>query len=177
MNSVELQTSRLVLREFVPADAPAVHAYASDESVTRHTDWGPNSAEETEEFFREALNAATAQLRDSYLFAITMNQSPAIGCARLGIVSRADRVGDLGYVLSAEYWGQGIATEATQRLLTFGFDDLGLHRIFATCHPENIGSVRVLEKAGFQLEGRLREDKLVRGAYRDSLLYAILGST
>ncbi len=174
---MELQTARLLLREFVSADAPAVHAYASDESVTRYTDWGPNTVEETEEFFREALSAVTSTPRDSFLFAVTLNQSPVIGCARLGIVSRGDRVGDLGYVLNAKYWGQGIATEATQRLLTFGFDDLGLHRIFATCHPENIGSARVLEKAGFQLEGRLREDKLVRGAYRDSLLYAILENT
>lgn len=174
---MELQTARLLLREFVPADAPAVHAYASDESVTRFTDWGPNTVEETEEFFQEALSAGKAQPRNSYLFAITLNQSPAIGCARLGIVSLGDRVGDLGYVLNAEYWGRGIATEATQRLLTFGFKDLGLHRIFATCHPDNIGSSRVLEKAGFQLEGRLREDKLVRGAYRDSLLYAILENT
>ena len=174
---MELQTARLLLREFVPADAPAVHTYASDENVTRYTDWGPNTTEETEEFFLEVLRAGEAQPRNSFLFAITLNQSPAIGCARLGIVSMADRVGDLGYVLNAEYWGQGIATEATQRLLTFGFEDLGLHRIFATCHPDNVGSSHVLEKAGFQLEGRLREDKLVRGVYRDSLLYAILEST
>lgn len=174
---MELHTARLLLREFVSDDAPAVHAYASDERVTRYTDWGPNTTEETEEFFREALNAVSSKPRDSYLFAVTLNRGPVIGCARLGIVNKGDRVGDLGYVLNAEYWGQGIATEATQRLLTFGFDDLGLHRIFATCHPENIGSARVLEKAGFQLEGRLREDKLVRGAYRDSLLYAILENT
>ena len=177
MNRVELQTSRLLLREFVSADALAVHAYASDERVTQYTDWGPNTAEETDEFFREAFTLVSAVPRDSYLFAVTLNQSPVIGCARLGIVSRVDRVADLGYVLNAEYWGQGIATEATRRLLTFGFDDLGLHRIFATCHPENIGSARVLEKAGFQLEGRLKEDKLVRGTYRDSLLYAILENT
>lgn len=171
---MELQTSRLVLREFALEVASAVHAYASDERVTRYTDWGPDTIEDTEGFFREALAAVVAQPRDSYLFAITINQSPAIGCARLGIVSRADRVGDLGYVLNAESWGQGIATEATKRLLAFGFDDLDLHRIFATCHPDNVGSARVLEKTGFQFEGRLREDKLVRGEYRDSLMYAIL---
>ncbi|MDP1719829.1 MAG: GNAT family N-acetyltransferase [Candidatus Nanopelagicaceae bacterium] len=171
---MELQTLRLILREFTLDDFSAVHAYASDEIVTRYTDWGPNTNEDTEEFFREALAAAIAEPRDSYLFAITINQSPVIGCARLGIISRADRVGDLGYLLNADFWGQGIATEATQRLLAFGFGELSLHRIFATCHPDNIGSSRVLEKAGFQLEGRLKEDKFVRGAYRDSLLYAIL---
>ena len=171
---MELRTPRLILREFTLEDFSAVHTYASDEIVTRYTDWGPNSVEDTEEFFREALSATMAEPRDSYLFAITINQSPVIGCARLGVVSRADRVGDLGYLLNVNFWGQGIATEATQRLLAFGFGELGLHRIFATCHPDNIGSSRVLEKTGFQLEGRLKDDKLVRGAYRDSLLYAIL---
>ena len=108
MISVELQTARLLLREFVSADAPAVHAYASDESVTRYTDWGPNTVEETEEFFREALSAVTSTPRDSFLFAVTLNQSPVIGCARLGIVSRGDRVGDLGYVLNAKYWDRAL---------------------------------------------------------------------
>lgn len=177
MSNVELQTPRLLLREFTYDDFSAVHAYASDETVTRYTDWGPNTINDTEEFFREAVNAANAQPRDSHLFAITLSQSPVIGCVRLGIVNRADRVGDLGYVLNAGFWGQGIATEATKRLLAFGFDELSLHRIFATCHPENVGSTRVLEKAGFQLEERLTDDKFVRGAYRDSLLYAILENT
>ncbi|MDP1712969.1 MAG: GNAT family N-acetyltransferase, partial [Candidatus Nanopelagicaceae bacterium] len=107
---MELQTPRLILREFTLDDFSAVHAYASDEIVTRYTDWGPNTTEDTEEFFREALAAAIAEPRDSYLFAITINQSSVIGCARLGITSRADRVGDLGYLLNADFWGQGIAT-------------------------------------------------------------------
>lgn len=171
---MELRTPRLILREFTLEDFSAVHTYASDEIVTRYTDWGPNSVEDTEEFFRETLAATLAEPRDSYLFAITIDQGPVIGCARLGVVSRADRVGDIGYLLNANFWGQGIATEAAQRLLAFGFGELGLHRIFATCHPNNIGSSRVLEKTGFQLEGRLKDDKLVRGAYRDSPLYAIL---
>lgn len=177
MSDVELRTPRLLLREFTYDDFSAVHTYASDETVTRYTDWGPNSIDDTEEFFREALLVANAQPRDSYLFAISLSESPAIGCARLGIVSRAELIGDLGYVLNAGYWGQGIATEATKCLIDFGFNELGLHRIFATCHPDNIGSSRVLEKAGFQLEELLKEDKFVRGARRDSLLYAILEDT
>jgi len=59
----------------------------------------------------------------------------------------------------------GYATEAARRLLTFGFDELKLHRIFATCDPNNKGSVRVLEKTGMRCEGRLREHKRVKGKW------------
>ncbi|OIQ76734.1 putative ribosomal N-acetyltransferase YdaF [mine drainage metagenome] len=170
---MELMTPRLILREFTLEDEPAVHAYASDEAVIRYTDWGPNTVEDTKEFFRETFESAALEPRASYMLAITLPQGPLVGGVRLGITSRADHAADFGYVIDAKYWGQGIATEATKRLVAFGFDELDLHRIYATCHPENIGSARVLEKSGFQLEGRLRDDKFVRGAWRDSLLYAI----
>jgi RimJ/RimL family protein N-acetyltransferase len=69
-------------------------------------------------------------------------------------------------------WSQGYATEATRRLVRFGFDEFDLQRIEATCHPDNRASARVLEKAGFQYEGRMRDHLLVLGQWRDSLLYA-----
>ena len=59
-------------------------------------------------------------------------------------------------------------------LLRFGFGELQLRRISATCHPNNRASSRVLEKAGLLLEGRLRSHMLVRGEWRDSLLYAVV---
>jgi len=64
------------------------------------------------------------------------------------------------------------ATEAAELLLRFGVDHLQLRRISATCHPDNHASVRVLEKAGLEYEGRMRSHLFVRGAWRDSLLYA-----
>jgi L-amino acid N-acyltransferase YncA len=56
----------------------------------------------------------------------------------------------------------------------FGFTDLRLHRIWATCRPDNQGSARVLEKIGMELEGQLRDHILIRGQWRDSLLYAAI---
>jgi ribosomal-protein-alanine N-acetyltransferase len=76
--------------------------------------------------------------------------------------------------LTRRYWGQGYATETGKALLTFGFDGLGLHRIFATCDPANVPSAHVLEKIGMQREGRIREHKWAKRRWRDSLLYAIL---
>lgn len=72
------------------------------------------------------------------------------------------------------YWGQGFATEMANVLLAFGFEQLGMHRIFATCDPENIASFNVLEKAGFQSEGRIRDHLRINGGWRDSLIYSML---
>jgi RimJ/RimL family protein N-acetyltransferase len=69
-------------------------------------------------------------------------------------------------------WGPN--TEAARAVLEFGFADLGVRRIWATCRPENVGSCRVLEKIGMIREGHLREHVLIRGEWRDSLLYASL---
>jgi ribosomal-protein-alanine N-acetyltransferase len=59
-------------------------------------------------------------------------------------------------------------------VVAFGFERLGLERIHTTCDAENLASARVLEKTGMQLEGRLRHDMLIRGKWRDSLVYGIL---
>ena len=76
-------------------------------------------------------------------------------------------------MLAPECWGQGYATEVAPAVVGFA-RTLGMHRVEATCHPSNVRSVRVLEKAGLRLEGRLRDHLHVRGAWRDSLLFAVV---
>jgi RimJ/RimL family protein N-acetyltransferase len=76
-----------------------------------------------------------------------------IGSIELEVVSFEHRRGEIGYVLAREWWGLGYASEATRRLLAFGFDQLGLHKISATCDPENRASVAVLMKNGMHQEG------------------------
>jgi RimJ/RimL family protein N-acetyltransferase len=168
-----LETERLVLREFVADDVAAVHEYASDPEVSRFMTWGPNTFEATREFVATVI--ARPADGDEFGFAITLRDSGRlIGSVGIGIWSNEHRRGELGYVLHRAYWSQGFATEATRRIVRYGFDEMDLHRIEATCHPDNRGSVRVLEKAGFQFEGRLRGHMQARGQWRDSLLYAAI---
>jgi RimJ/RimL family protein N-acetyltransferase len=84
------------------------------------------------------------------------------------------REAGLGYTLNRRCWGQGYATEAATRIVQYGFEELGLHRIFAECRPENRASARVLEKIGLRQEGHLRENKWIRGRWEDTLLFAML---
>jgi ribosomal-protein-alanine N-acetyltransferase len=81
---------------------------------------------------------------------------------------------ELGYWLGVAYWGQGYATEASREMLRYGFEDLGLHRIFASHFKHNPASGRILKKIGMQYEGCLREHLLKWGKFVDSELYGML---
>ncbi len=170
-----LEMPRLVLRELHDDGAPAVHAYASDAEVVRYLDWGPNTPEDTARFLTAARAARDAVPRTAYHLAIVLRTTGhLIGGCRIEIRNAASGAGDLGYVLGRPHWGQGYATEAIRALVSFGFESLAFHRIWATCDARNAASARVLEKLGMKREGHLRHDVRRKGEWRDSYLYAIL---
>lgn len=164
---------RVRLREFAASDRPAVHEYASDPEVTRWSTWGPNTLEQTAAFVEEAALEQLNSERSVYSLAAVVDEK-VIASVGIWVTDSHDRNGELGYTFHREHWGNGYATEAVQQLLRFGFNTLKLERISATCHPNNLGSIRVLEKSRFRFEGRLHSHRLVRGIRRDSLLYSIL---
>ena len=96
-----------------------------------------------------------------------------VGLCGLVVLSGA-KDGEIWYLVDPEHWGRGIATEAVQQLLGFGFGELRLHRIWATCLPENPGSSRVLEKVGMRREGFLVKNLKIHGVWKSSFLYAML---
>lgn len=97
-----------------------------------------------------------------------------IGMIELNIRSHTDRSGEIGYIVHPDVWGQGVATAAARRMLKVGFEELQLHRIYATCDPRNSGSSKVLTKIGMTYEGRLRDALLIKDGWRDSLMFSML---
>lgn len=164
---------RFYLREFSIDDWQDVHNYASQVIVSQFQAWGPNTTEESLAFVKEAIEDASQLPRIRYAFAVVINES-VIGAGELFIRDQINRIGEIGYVIHPAYWGQGIATELSSLLINYGFDVLELHRIIATCDPRNFASVKVLEKIGMVIEGRMREHILLDDYWRDSLLFSIL---
>ncbi len=82
------------------------------------------------------------------------------------------QMGTLGYWIGAEFAQQGLMTDALQALAPYAFGDLGLHRLEAACLPRNTGSVRLLEKCGFQREGYAQDYLRIAGRWEDHLLFA-----
>lgn len=170
-----IRTERLVLRDFEEADWKSVHDYASDSEVVRYMPWGPNTIEDTRNFVRRAIAGLQEQPRRNYNLAVVLiSQNVLIGGCGIYVTNPDEREGYIGYVFNRNYWGKGYATETANALLKFGFSQLNLHRIFATCDPANAASAHVLEKIGMQREGHFREHKQVKGRWVDSLQYAIL---
>ena len=172
---VLLTTPRLILREYNQDDLPALYELDGDPETVRYVSYGPWTLEECRRDLEWHIEQQVVVPRSSYSLAVCLRaQERLIGWCALAVTSHKHHEAELGYALNRQYWGQGYIPEAARALLTFGFTTLGLHRVFATCHPENQASERVLQKLGMRKEGYLRENKWSKGAWRDSLLYALL---
>jgi RimJ/RimL family protein N-acetyltransferase len=170
-----IETDRLTLRELAEDDFDAVHAYASDPEVVEYVPWGPNTVQVTRDFIARHREKATAEPRLEYVFAVVpKGDERLVGTVGIYLPSAEAHLAMLGYAYGREAWGRGYATEAALAMVAMGFDVLGIQRIWASCDPANVGSARVLEKAGMRLEGRLRQDQNIRGALKDSLVWGIL---
>ena len=167
---------RVRLREIGPDDAPATMAWAADPEFFRYMAYTPMPDQAAEEeFLRGVHTQARARPRVQYHVGVVwLASDELIGMVRLGITSAQNREGDLGYGLRLDRAGQGITTEAAALLLGFGFETLGLHRVFAYHHPDNRASERVMEKLGMQREGRLRENLFEHDTWRDSVVHSVL---
>jgi len=97
-----------------------------------------------------------------------------IGMIGMMQISRKHRRAEVGYWLGKSYWGKGYAAEALRLMLRFGFEQLKLVRITAGVMHLNLTSARMLEKAGFTFEGRLRKNFMQHGQWLDELRYGIL---
>ncbi|WP_379159156.1 GNAT family N-acetyltransferase [Paenibacillus sp. sgz5001063] len=168
-----LETKRLIIREFTLEDMKAVHAYASDPLVAKYMIWGPNSEEDTGSYLNLTMEMQRQSLRRDFEFAVVLKQTRQLigGC---GIHVSESRQGEIGYCFNPLFWRKGYTTEAAEAVLDFGFRELELHRIYATCRPENVGSAKVMQKLGMAYEGHLREHMWYKGKWQDSYLYSIL---
>jgi ribosomal-protein-alanine N-acetyltransferase len=169
---MSLTTARLRFRPFVGADHAWLHPIASDPVVTRYTDWGPNSDDDTAAFLGEATAEGAAP--SPWTWAVTLADGTGIGSASLDVVSATHRRARVGYLVGPAHQGAGYGTEVATWLVARAFEEHGIRRVEATCHPDNTASARVLAKAGLLLEGRMRGHLLARGVWRDSLLWAAL---
>ena len=97
-----------------------------------------------------------------------------VGMMRIGVGSERHRSANIGYGVAPPFWGRGIASEAAALIVGFGFERLGMHRIWATHHPENVASRRVLDKLGFREEGRRRDARMIAGQWSDSVVCSLL---
>lgn len=168
-----LSGDRTRLREFRTEDLEDSLAVVADDAVTQWLSFDSLTREQQAARLADAIRRAGEQPRQEYYLALTsLHSDQLIGFARLGL--SGVRAAKLGYAVAAPQWGNGYATDATQMIVSFGFAQLGLHRVTAAIGPDNAASIRVVERLGFTYEGRLRDHVFTNGAWRDSDLYSVL---
>ena len=171
-----IETERLRLRPFSRGDVDAVFAYRQRDDVARFLFDEPMSREAC----AEAVQMRTTQTSwhtegDKILLAVERKQDHAmIGEVSLILRNEIARQGELGYIFSPDYHGHGYATEAARGLMEVGFEQAGLHRIYARCDARNEASYRLMERLGMRREAHFREHILVKGVWDEELIYALL---
>lgn len=170
-----LETERLILRPLQLTDLDDLYEYAQDPPVYENGMWQPY---ESLDAARRHLEAVISQYFDGLMWWALEHKADGkmIGRCELSHVDREDKRAEISFALHREYWRQGIMTEAMQRTLDYAFNTMQLNRIYAVTLTDNIASHALLEKLGFQREGRLREFSQVKGYPEDVYLYARLKS-
>ncbi len=167
-----LRTTRLVLRPFDLADAPAVQRLAGDREVASTTATIPHPYEDGMAEGWIALHEGAFARREHLTLAIT-EQEVLAGAITLRLELHQRRA-ELGYWIGRAGWGRGLATEAATAVVHHGFTVLNLHRIYASYFTRNPASARVMEKLGMRFEGVQREHFWRDGRVEDVGRYAIL---
>lgn len=151
MNFESLETQRFALRRFQPQDWQMVYEYMSSPAVTAYLPDGQFSQDQA----RELVSEGSSDYEES--IAVMLKEENALVGHMMFHPWFAPHTYEIGWVFHTRYHNRGFATEAAFALLKYGFETLKLHRIIATCQPENIASVRVMEKLGMRREGHFQK--------------------
>lgn len=170
----ELETERLLLRKMCLADVEDIFEYASVPAVSQYTTWEPHKSIEDSQRFLKATIEGYNQHDIACWGIVEKAGKKFIGACGFAEWRVDCARGEIGYVLSDKYWGNGYMREAVRAMMGFGFRTMQLNRIEGRCMVENTASARVMEKAGMKFEGVLRQHLFAKGIYHDVKMYSIL---
>lgn len=161
-----IETERLILRRYTHEDIEAAYQMNLDPEVSRYTgDGGVHNREEIRRMITEHVMGDYETHGFGRFAVIYKPDNVYIGFSGLKFLEDYQEV-DLGYRFVRKYWGKGIATESGLASIAYGFETLKLDHIIGLVYPENVASVRVLEKLGFEWEKAVVEDGKDAAKYR-----------
>jgi len=176
MTRPEILTNRIKLRLIELSDLDSIHKLHSLPETDEFNALGiPFNVEETKSVIEPWIEENQLSEIRNYTFAIdNKSNGKFIGLFGLKLGNKKYRRAEVWYKIHSSYWKKGYATESLKAVINFGFDTLKLHRIEAGCAVENIGSIKVLEKAGMLWEGLNRQVLPLKSGWADNFEYSIL---
>ncbi|HKM43182.1 MAG TPA: GNAT family protein [Limnochordia bacterium] len=162
------------LRAYRMEDAPKAQAYINEPEIKRLLGGAPFPLTLTDE--EKFIATISAQNSNTYSFAIeTLTDSHYIGGCGLNRLDWKNRVSEIGiFIGDKSYWNQGYGTDALQVLLHFVFEQLNMNKVSLQVLSFNERAQKVYHRLGFQVEGRLRQERYADGAYHDMIAMGLL---
>ncbi|WP_368505023.1 GNAT family N-acetyltransferase [Alkalihalophilus sp. As8PL] len=170
----DLYSERLHLRKMSTDDAPSLFNIWSDAEVTEFMNIDPFSNEDQAKEMITSLDQLSREEKAIRYSIIELISNRIIGSCGFNSIDAENAKAEIGYDLSRTYWGKGYATEAVTTLLQHAFHSLKLNRVEAKVEPENVASIKLLQKLNFTFEGTLRQSEKSKGRFIDLHLYSKL---
>ncbi len=169
-----LETNRLLLRKLSNSDVTEVFEFRSNATVMQYIP-RPLLQNEAEAIEHIAMINEKIENNEGINWAITLKGNPKL----IGIIGHfriqpQNYRSEIGYMISPEYHGKGIVTEAIHEVVRYGFEKMKLHSIEAIIDPRNLASERVLQKNGFTKEAHILENEYFNGEFLDTVIYSLL---
>lgn len=176
MQQPSFETARLFLRPVEAYDQQKVFEGFSHPVITRHMEITYASFEATAEQMAWYRNNRETGAGYAWVVGDRNDPDSFFGILSAYYINNKHRRCELGYWIFPEYWGKGYVAEGLEPILQFLSGTLNIHRVGAEVEPENTGSVRVLEKLGFQKEALLRDYEINNGRYLNLEIWSRLFS-
>ena len=163
-------TDRLIIRNFQGEDWPSVLEYTSNIRVMKYIPGGAFNEESVQQF----IEKNSGNLDRARNFPVLLKANGKLIGHLVFHTYFGEHTYEIGWVFNPSFQNHGYASEAASALLKYGFEDMNLHRIIATCQPENVPSYRVMEKIGMRREGYFKKCIPHENGWWDEYYYAIL---
>lgn len=170
---MNIHTKRLLLAPLGPEYLLSTHNYASDIDNTKYMVHLPNADISETKGFLDRVQAEWQKCNPQFCEYAILLENEHIGAVCINI-KEDNKEGELGWIISKEYWGNGYAAEAANEIIKFAIQKLKVRKFVAHCDSENIGSYRVMEKIGMLLVSKTqgRKNKL-SNEVREELMYSL----
>lgn len=171
----QIATERLILTPLAPGDAVELFAYRSDPEVCRYQSWAPELLADAQRFIANLQPVAFDTPGTWFQFGIRL-RNPRLLIGDLGVHFPADAPdqAEIGFTLAPARQGRGLATEAVGAVLNHLFVSVRKHKIFASVDPNNLSSIKLLQRIGMRQEAFFRKSLWFKGRWADDVVFAIL---
>jgi len=172
---IVLSSDRIVLRQIESEDADKIFEYRSQPEIYQFQSWKPSTIQEVNDFITHRI-VREPNIKNSWfqLAIIEKETNALIGDVGLHFLPEEPDQVEIGITLRKESQGKGLATEVLRLVFDYLFITLKKHRIIASVDPQNIASIRLMERLGMRKEAHFRKSLFMNGKWQDDMIYALL---